>query len=45
MKDLHTDPEMTEAILDKLTAYGCELVDKFLDIEVDAIGVFEDWAN
>ncbi|MHA2391417.1 MAG: uroporphyrinogen decarboxylase family protein [Promethearchaeota archaeon] len=45
MKDLHTDPEMTEAILDKLTVYGCELVDKFLDVGVDAIGVFEDWAN
>jgi uroporphyrinogen decarboxylase len=45
MKDLHMDPEMTEAILDKLTAYGCDLVDKFLDVGVDAIGVFEDWAN
>lgn len=45
MKDLHTDPEMTETILDKLTDYGCDLVDKFLDLGVDAIGLSEDWGN
>jgi uroporphyrinogen decarboxylase len=45
MKDLHTNPEMAEAILDKLLDYGCRLADKFLDIGCDGISISEDWGN
>ena len=45
MKDLHTDPDMANTILDKLLAYNCELADKLLDLGCDGIAVSEDWGN
>jgi len=45
MKDLHTDPEMADAILDKLLAYSCDVADRLLDLGCDGIAVSEDWGN
>jgi hypothetical protein len=45
MKDMHTDPEMVETILDKLLAYNCDLADRLLDLGCDGITVAEDWGN
>jgi uroporphyrinogen decarboxylase len=45
MKDLHTDPQMAESILDKLLSYNCDLADRFLDMGCDGIAVSEDWGN
>jgi len=45
MKDLHTDPEMAETILDKLVDYNCGLADRLLEIGCDGIAVSEDWGN
>lgn len=45
MKDLHMNPEMAEAILEKLVEYGCELADRLLDLGCDGIQLSEDWGN
>ncbi len=45
MKDLHTNPEMAEAILDKLTDYGCRMAEKLLDLGCDGLSLSEDWGN
>lgn len=45
MKDLHTDPSMTEAILDKLLDYAYDKAIKLLDLGCDGISVSEDWGN
>jgi len=42
MKDLHANPEMVEAILDKLTDYGCNMADKLLDLGCDGLSLSED---
>jgi uroporphyrinogen decarboxylase len=45
MKDLHTDPEMADTILNKLLNYNCDLADRLLDLGCDGIAVSEDWGN
>ena len=45
MKDLHANPEMAEAILNKLTDYGCNMADKLLDLGCDGLSLSEDWGN
>jgi uroporphyrinogen decarboxylase len=45
MKDLHTNPKMAEAILDKLNAYYLKVIDTLLDIGAEAIRFSEDWGN
>lgn len=45
MKDLHTEPEMAEAILDRLLVYNCDLADTLLDMGCDGVSISEDWGN
>ncbi len=45
MKDLHTNPTMTEAILDTLLDYACHKATRLLDLGCDGISVSEDWGN
>lgn len=45
MKDLHTNPKMAEAILDRLNDYYVDLADRFLDLGAEAIFFSEDWGN
>ncbi|MEM3040518.1 MAG: uroporphyrinogen decarboxylase family protein, partial [Nitrososphaerota archaeon] len=45
MRDLYTNEEMAEAILNKLTEYGCRMADKLLDLGCDGISLSEDWGN
>jgi uroporphyrinogen decarboxylase len=45
MKDLHTDPDMTNAILDKLLDYNCDYANRLLDLGCDGLSVGEDWGN
>lgn len=45
MKDLHTNPEMAETILNKLTDYGCKMAEKLLDLGCDGLSLSEDWGN
>jgi len=45
MKDLHTNPAMTEAILDTLLDYACYKATRLLDLGCDGISVSEDWGN
>lgn len=45
MKDLHTNPPMAEAILDRLLRYNCAVADQLLDLGCDGLSVSEDWGN
>jgi len=45
MKDLHTDPGMAEAILDRLLGHYLDLTDRLIDLGAEAIRYSEDWAN
>jgi len=45
MKDMHTSPQMTDAILDKLLDYAYTKAEKLLDLGCDGISVSEDWGN
>jgi hypothetical protein len=45
MKDIHTSPQMTDAILDKLLDYAYTKAEKLLDLGCDGISVSEDWGN
>jgi len=45
MKDLHTDPGMAEAILDRLLGHYLDLTDRLIDLGAEAIRYSEDWGN
>jgi hypothetical protein len=45
MKDLHTNPPMANAILDKLMEYNLEKADRLLELGCDGLSVSEDWGN
>ena len=45
MKDLHTNPRMAEAILDRLNDHYVELADRLLDLGAEGIRLSEDWGN
>jgi uroporphyrinogen decarboxylase len=45
MKDLHTNPTMAKAILDRLNDYFLDLAERLLDIGVEGLRFSEDWGN
>jgi uroporphyrinogen decarboxylase len=45
MKDLHTNPRIAEAILDKLNDYYIDLADRLLDLGAEVLRFSEDWGN
>jgi hypothetical protein len=45
MKDLHTNPDMANTILDKLLEYNLEKAERLLSLGCDGLSVSEDWGN
>ncbi len=45
MKDLHTNPGMAEAILDRLNDHYLDLADRLLDMGAEVLRLSEDWGN
>ena len=45
MKDLHTNPKMAEAILDKLNDYYIDMADRLLDLGTMGLYIAEDWGS